>query len=174
MSKEIPRRRDNFAVSNLSTMELKTFYKIRFSDCDSFKHLHNSGYIDYMLNAREDHLMEFYGISMTDLYAKGSGWMVNKHEIVYLSPANYNEKVCIQSDLIKRGDDSLLVEMSMWDERQTRLKAVLWTKLIHINMQTGKRDKHPDWFMELSEGFENTSLQQFGSLNERLAMLAAR
>lgn len=171
MSKEFSQWRNNFAVSKINTMELKTFYKIRFADCDSFKHLHNTGYIDYMLNAREDHLKEFHSIDMTDLYAKGSGWMINKHDITYLSPALYNEQVCITSGLIKRTDDSLLVEMAMWNESQSQLKAILWTKFIHINMQTGKRGKHPDWFMELSNGLENTSLQQFNSLNERLAAL---
>ena len=171
MSKEFSQQRDTFALSKYKLMELKTFYKVRFTDCDSFKHLHNSGYIDYMLNAREDHLKEFHNINVTDLYAKGSGWMVNKHEIVYLSPANYNEQVCITSDLIKRGDDTLLVEMTMWNENQTQLKAILWTKFIHINLLTGKRDRHPDWFMEISEGLENTAMQQYNSLNERLSAL---
>lgn len=155
-------------------MEPKTFYKIRFTDCDSFKHLHNSGYIDYMLNAREDHLKDFHDISMTMLYSKGSGWMVNKHEIVYLAPALYNENVCIKSHLIKLADDTLLVEMSMWDEQEQQLKALLWTKFIHINMQTGKRDKHPDWFMALATPLEETALQEANSLNERLAVLVRR
>jgi len=155
-------------------MEPKTFYKIRFSDCDSFKHLHNSGYIDYMLNAREDHLKDFHDISMTALYEKGTGWMVNKHEIIYLSPALYNENVCIKSALLKLADDSLLVEMSMWNEQENQLKALLWTKFIHINMLTGKRDKHPDWFMELAAPLEDTTLQEANSLNEKLAMLVRR
>lgn len=152
-------------------MEIKSFYKIRFNDCDSFRHLNNSAYIDYMLNAREDHLAEFHNINMAEMYAKGSGWMVNKHEIIYLSPANYNEQVCVTSALIKRADDTLLVEMAMWNEAQTQLKAILWTKFIHINMQTGRRDKHPDWFMELSNGLEDTALQQYGSAGERLAAI---
>ena len=155
-------------------MEPKTFYKIRFSDCDSFKHLHNSGFIDYMLNAREDHLLDFHDISLASLYEKGCGWMVNKHEIVYLSPANYNENVCIKSSLIKLTDDTLLVEMSMWNEQETQLKALLWTKFIHINMATGKRDKHPDWFMQLAAPLESTTLQEVNSHNERLAMLVRR
>lgn len=152
-------------------MELKTFYKIRFNDCDSFKHLNNSGYIDYMLNAREDHLYEFHDISMTGLYEKGSGWMVNKHEIVYLSPAFYNEQVCIQSELIKLGEDSLFVEMIMWNEAQTQIKAILWTKFIHFSMKTGKRDAHPDWFLELASSFERKELQGI-SLNERISQLS--
>ncbi|WP_074407621.1 MULTISPECIES: thioesterase family protein [Aquimarina] len=30
---------------------------IRFPDCDPFNHLNNSRYIDYFINAREDHLV---------------------------------------------------------------------------------------------------------------------
>ncbi|AWH85737.1 acyl-CoA thioesterase [Flavobacterium album] len=152
-------------------MELKTFYKIRFSDCDPFNHLNNSGYIDYMLNAREDHLKEFHDIDMTALYKKGSGWMVSRHEIVYLSPALYNEMVCIESALIKLSDDTLLVEMAMWDENQQQLRALLWTKFIHINLQTGMRDKHPNWFLEMARQFEDTELQQYATINDRLASL---
>ncbi|MEL1245843.1 acyl-CoA thioesterase [Flavobacterium sp. DGU11] len=152
-------------------MELKTFYKIRFSDCDPFKHLNNSGYIDYMLNAREDHLKEFHDIDMTELYKKGSGWMVSKHEIVYLSPALYSEMVCIESALIKLSDDTLLVEMVMWDVQRQQLKAVLWTKFIHINLQTGKRDRHPEWFLEIARQFENTALQQYTTMADRLSSL---
>lgn len=151
-------------------MEPKSFYKIRFSDCDSFKHLHNSGYIDYMLNAREDHLKEFYSINMDELYKRGSSWMVNRHEIIYLNPAAYNAYVCITSNLIMLTADSLLVEMAMWNAEEKTLKALLWTKFIHINMQTGKRDKHPSWFMEIASALVNTS---FGYTNqtERLTAL---
>jgi len=155
-------------------MEAKTFYKIRFSDCDSFKHLHNSGYIDYMLNAREDHLNDFYDISMTSIYEKGSAWMVNRHEIVYLSPALYNEKVCVKSSLIKLSEDTLLVEISMWNENEDKLKALLWTKFIHIDLQKGKRSNHPDWFMELAKPLEEIVLQKANSHSERLAILLNR
>lgn len=155
-------------------MDIKTHYKIRFNDCDAFRHLNNSAYIDYMLNAREDHLLHYHGISMTGLYEKGSGWMVNKHEIMYLAPANYAEQVCIHSALIKLSDDTLLVEMGMWDEGQKQLKALLWTKFIHINMTNGRRDSHPQWFLELAAPLEDKALQQAGSFSDRLATLVRR
>lgn len=151
-------------------MEQKTFYKVRFNDCDSFRHLNNSEFINYMLNAREDHLYEFHDISLTELYKKGAAWMVNKHEIVYLNPAQYSEQVCIQSDLIKLSDDALLVEMIMWDENQKHIKAILHTKFIHFDLKTGKREKHPQWFMELAAPIENRELQGY-SINERISQL---
>ena len=67
----------------------KTQYTVRFNDCDPFNHLNNSSYLDYMLNAREDHLKEFYNLNLKDFYAKGIGWVVVAHEIIYIRPASY-------------------------------------------------------------------------------------
>jgi len=152
-------------------MELKSFYKIRFNDCDSFKHLHNSNYIDMMLNAREDHLKTFHQLEMPDLYQKGLSWMVSSHEIIYLRPAFYYETVCIHSALVKASDDSLLVEMLMKDEKETHVKALLWTKFIHVNAQTNKRAKHPDWFLELAQSIEDKSFGSISTVKERLTTL---
>ena len=53
---------------------LQSFYTVRFSDCDPLRHLNNARYIDYMLNAREDHLKEHYQMDLADFYKKGTGW----------------------------------------------------------------------------------------------------
>ena len=43
-------------------------YKIRFNDCDMFGHLNNSRYLDYLINAREDHLKDYYSFDFTEYY----------------------------------------------------------------------------------------------------------
>jgi acyl-CoA thioesterase FadM len=47
-------------------MELtpKSFYTIRFGDCDLFGHLNNARYLDYFINAREEHLKERYQVQL--------------------------------------------------------------------------------------------------------------
>ena len=136
-------------------MEMQTSYTIRFNDCDPFGHLNNSKYIDYMLNAREDHLSQFYNITLGDFHKRGFGWVVTNHEIQYLRPAAYNEKVCIQSDLIEAGESHLLVEMKMWNEKKDKLKSVLWSQFVHINMKTQKPESHSKELMDLFSTFEN-------------------
>ncbi|MGV3459351.1 MAG: acyl-CoA thioesterase [Flavobacterium sp.] len=152
-------------------MELKTNYKVRFNDCDPFKHLNNAAYIDYMLNAREDHLKQFHGLSMRSLYEKGLVWMVSHHEIAYLRPAIYDEQVCVQSALIKAEESTLLVEMIMFDESCQQVKAVLWTTFTHVNLATSKRDKHPQWFQDIANGLQTVELQQYKSVKQRVAGL---
>ncbi len=126
---------------------MQTYYIVRFNDCDPFGHLNNSKYIDYLLNAREDHLSQFYNIELGDFHKQGFGWVVTNHEVQYIRPAAYNEKICIQSDLIEAGDSHLLVEMRMYDESANTLKAILWTKFTCINMKTAKKEIHPAHFM---------------------------
>src|SRR6478609_1468305 len=102
---------------------------IRFQDCDPFNHLNNSKYIDYFINAREDQVAEHYNL---DIFAmaktKGIAWVVASNQIAYISPAFTMETVVIQSHLFAFSEKSLSVEMSMWDEKQTKLKSLFWVK----------------------------------------------
>jgi acyl-CoA thioester hydrolase len=148
-------------------MELKTFYTIRFNDCDPFNHLNNSRYLDYMLNAREDHLKEFYGMSLADFYQQNFGWVVGSHEIVYLSPAVYNERVSIQSASIEITPEYLLLEMTMTNQDLTQLKAVLWTKFIGVNIKTQRRENHPADFLEFVQSVVDHSINARQGLQER-------
>lgn len=129
---------------------MQTYYTVRFNDCDPFGHLNNSKYIDYLLNAREDHLSQFNNIELGNYHKRGFGWVVSSHEIQYLRPAAYNEKICIQSDLIEVGEAHLLVEMKMYDENGSTLKAILWSKFTCINMKTSRKEMHPSDFMTLA------------------------
>lgn len=153
----------------------QSFYIIRFSDCDPFGHLNNSGYINYMLNAREDHLRDDYRFNLEAVYSQGRGWVVSSHQIQYLRPAKYNEKVCIQSSLIEASESHLLVEIAMWDEMAQTCKAILWTKFTHINLKTGRKENHNEEFAQFAayilnneikttDGFENRVVSILGIL----------
>lgn len=136
----------------------RSFYKVRFSDCDPFGHLNNARYIDYFLNAREDHLKSGYGIDLKSFYTSGLSWLVSSHEIRYRKPAVYNEIVSISSSLLKVYPDSLLVEMLMMDAAESHLKAILWTTFIPVNVKTGKKQDHPGSFMEFAYSIENQAV----------------
>jgi YbgC/YbaW family acyl-CoA thioester hydrolase len=154
-------------------MELtpKSFYNIRFGDCDLFGHLNNARYLDYFINAREDHLKDTYDVHLSDYYKTGTGWVVGNHEIYYLRPAHYGERACIQTTLLKAADDHLLVEMLMMDEQQLHIKAMLWTRFVPVNVKTGKRENHPEQFMSFARSIENTQATNVSNGKERLQEL---
>jgi Predicted thioesterase len=152
-------------------MQLKTFYTIRFSDCDPMGHLNNARYIDYMLNAREDHLKQYYNMTLPELLKQGLVWVVRKHEIQYLKPALYNEVVCIESKLIETSESNLVVEIVMYDEQQQHLKAILWCTFTCVDIKTGRRKEHTPDFMQFAKSVQAADVNLHGGITERIKML---
>jgi YbgC/YbaW family acyl-CoA thioester hydrolase len=145
----------------------RSYYTIRFSDCDPFGHLNNARYIDYLLNAREDHLREHYDMDLKELHAKGMSWVVGSHEILYRRPAVYNEKVCISSSVINVTMESILVEMAMTDESGGQLKSICWTHFIPVNSKTGRRENHSSEFLAFAEAIQDAAVDPRQGLRTR-------
>ena len=144
---------------------------IRFPDCDPFNHLNNARYIDYFINAREDHIMAHLNFNIYHFAAQnGLGWVVGKNQIVYLKPAFLMETVFIDSTILRLGERDLLVEMKMWNEKKEKLKSVLWSNFVHINMKTQKPETHSQELMNIFKPLENP-LQREVSFDERIEEL---
>ena len=126
---------------------LQSFYSVRFSDCDPLNHLNNARYVDYFMNAREDHLKTHYDMDLAAFYRKGIAWVITQHEIAYLRPANLNELVCIQTALIDAGPEHLVVEYVMFDEKIKQVKSVMHSRMAPVSLQTGKKEPHDEEFL---------------------------
>lgn len=146
-------------------------YLIRFSDCDPFNHLNNARYIDYFINAREDHLLSNMKFNIYQYAAEhGVSWVVTKNQVVYLKPAFLMEKVLIDSTILRLGEKDLLVEMKMWNEKKDKLKSVLWTTFAHVNIKTQRSHTHSQQLMQMFQPLENplASNQTFDERVEQL------
>lgn len=150
---------------------LKSTYRVRFPDCDPMGHLNNSRYIDYFLNAREDHLREGYALQISDFLEKGVFWVVTGHEIQYKRPAVYNEMISIHSALIGMDAHTLRVEMQMWNEAESELKAVMWSHFTLIDGKTGRKSTHPEEFLEFAKSILNEGVSPHQGLVSRVAEL---
>ena len=64
----------------------------------------------------------------------------------------------------------VFVEMKMWNERRDKIKSVLWSTFVHINMRTQKPENHSKELMELFKPFENP-LPSTSSFDERVEQL---
>lgn len=129
---------------------LESKMKIRFHDCDPFNHLNNSRYLDYIMTARGDQLIDNYGFDIYKLgRLKGIGWVTAQTQISYLSPALLMEEVVIETKLIVAKEKSLQFEACMWNHDKTVLKAVLWSKLVHFNLVTNASQPHSEEHMQL-------------------------
>lgn len=124
--------------------EVSTTVKIRFSDCDPIGHLNNVKYLEYMLNAREDHVEEFYGFTYEEYLKKtGCVWIAIQNEIAYLKEVKANTKVIISSKTIEMSDRVSKVEILMKSEDEKTINAVLWITVIYFNMRTRQSEVLP-------------------------------
>jgi thioesterase III len=129
---------------------LSSTSRIRFQDCDPYNHLNNAKYIDYMINAREDQILEHYDL---DIFARarnvGKAWVVASNQIAYLSPAFTMETVIVESQVINYNAKGIQVEIRMWNEERTDLKSFMWVNFVHYDLVNKAVIPHDDFLMEL-------------------------
>lgn len=124
--------------------------KIRFQDCDPFNHLNNGSYTNYFMNHREDELIKKYNIDVYKMASKlGKSWVSSSNQIAYIKPAFLMETVLIESQLIKHSNSELLVEMCMYNEDKSHLKAIIWSGFVHFNLLSQKREVHSKELLNL-------------------------
>jgi YbgC/YbaW family acyl-CoA thioester hydrolase len=134
--------------TRLKTLESKT--RVQYQDCDPFNHLNNSRYIDYIMGARTQQILDEYGFNTSELaYKQGIGWVAAQTQISYFAPASWMEVITIESRLIGFSESSLLVEAFVWNEHKTKLKSVMWAKLVHFNIKTQRSNRHSEELMKL-------------------------
>ena len=125
--------------------ELSNLVRVRFSDCDPIGHLNNVKYLEYMLNAREDHVESGYGFTYEEYTRKtGCTWITIQNEIAYLREVRYNAKVIISSKTIEVGDRLSKVEILMKSEDGKIIHSVLWLSIIYFDMKTRTSAVHPE------------------------------
>lgn len=151
--------------------EVESQTLVRFPDCDPFNHLNNSKYIDYIINAREDQLLKYYDIDIHKMVKEtGLTWVVAQNNISYLVPAEVMETVTIQTRLISYNERTLLFEALMWDKDKRIIKAVMWSKQAHYNLQTKRSHKHSNEFMNFFQSI-HYPLPEDGLFEERVKYL---
>ena len=128
----------------------ETTHHIYFQDCDMLGHLNNARYLDYFLNAREDHTTTHYALNMGELAREqNAAWVITKHHLSYLKPARQGAQVRICSQLIHFDNSNLVLEMQMRSADGLRLLALLWSEMAYVSMPAGTRTDHANVMMDL-------------------------
>jgi len=117
--------------------------RIDFQDCDPFGHLNNTKYLNYMMNARTEHLRDFYGFDVYEHTEKtGNAWLVTKSRIAYYLPVTFNKKVLLETQLIYADQRRAMPQCIMYSEDKSLMHAILWVEFIYVDTRTGKPKKH--------------------------------
>ncbi len=145
--------------------------KIRFQDCDPFNHLNNGSYINYFMNHREDMLIKHYDIDIYKMAKTvGKSWVSSSNQIAYLKPAFLMETVTIESQLVHYTNSELHVEMRMYNEDKSELKAIIWCGFVHFNLLKQNREQHSPELMAFFKKVNNP-IEGILSFEQRLADL---
>jgi len=151
-----------------ASREPQTEHVIRFPDCDPLGHLNNARYLDYFLNAREDHLREYYDMDIYKYsHERGEGWVVSRSLNAYLVPALLMERVQIRTRVIEPEERRVTVEALMLDQGGERLKALSRLEFSYVNLKSGRLSKHPSDIMEMIQAL-NTLPGPMGDFESRL------
>ncbi len=145
---------------------------IRFQDCDPFNHLNNARYIDYFMNAREDHLEKYLNFRIYEEAAKtGRSWVVTQNQIAYFRPANLMEKVVIDSTLVQLGKKHIVVELNMWNADKSQRKSILWVRFTHYDLSLQKSAEHSETLNRQFSPYVNNEITA-SNFEDRLKELA--
>ena len=128
----------------------ETLHRIHFQDCDPLGHLNNARYLDYFLNAREEHVLTHYAAELTPIAeAQQAAWVITKHHLSYLKPARPGQRVRILSQLIHYENSNLVVEMQMRDESGTPIAGLA----VVGNGLRARARRHPARPQRRADGF---------------------
>jgi len=86
----------------LSRMTYECALEARSYECDSYGHVNNAVYLNYLEYARHD-FMRQAGIRYEDLRARGYGLVVTRIQIDYKSPVRWGEGLRVLTEPLAKG-----------------------------------------------------------------------
>jgi acyl-CoA thioester hydrolase len=100
--------------------------QVRTYECDSYNHVNNANYLNYLEFARYEFLKDI-GFDYPRLIKSGYGVYVARIEIDYKKPAMVDEKLIIKTWPIKKGAVSGVLAQEIWRDQDLMAAAkVTW------------------------------------------------
>jgi len=73
--------------------------KVRPDDIDMNNHVHNAKYLDYVLTARYEQMINNYNMSMQEFIEKGFNWVVSAVHIDWKRAVNLNDIAVVKTQM---------------------------------------------------------------------------
>lgn len=150
----------------------ETAHRIRFQDCDPFGHLHNTRYLDYFINAREEHLRHCYGLDIFAERYKRRNWVVRSSMVSHYAPAFVNDMVRIRTSMLHQTRSSIQIEGVMLAPDGERILAVSRVEFRYFDVTTGRPVRHEEDLMDLFRRVSRETPYDFGDTPVSLAPAA--
>lgn len=126
--------------------------RVRYGETDQMGYCYYGNYAQYFEVGRVE-AMRSLGISYKELESIGIMLPVSDFSVKYLSPALYDDKLSIQTEIASISGSKLLFHYEIYNEIGTLLSKAS-TTLIFVNKETMRPTRPPALFTELLKAFE--------------------
>ena len=121
---------------------------IRPDDIDMNNHVHNTKYLDYVLAARYDQMINNYKMSMDEFHKLDYNWVVSTTHIDYKRALKLNDKIIVKTQIVSvNGAQS---KVAFWIVKKDNNKIAAEGYLIYtmISLKSGRPIRIPDDIIE--------------------------
>jgi acyl-CoA thioester hydrolase len=121
--------------------------RVRSYELDSFGHVNNSVYLNYLEEARSEYLRTV-GLSFNDFVPHGVHLVIVESHVKYITPSRYGDEIRIAGRFRDVTPVSLTIDYRLTDPTTGRVIATAWTRGAFVNAQTGRPTRAPAPFRE--------------------------
>ena len=116
----------NYRYNKIETMISKCSLTVRTYECDSYGHVNNANYLNYLEYARHQFLKDS-GFDYLAMMKAGYGVYVVRIEIDYKKPAFAEDELLLKSRPVKKGAVSGIIAQEIWRGEDLLVEAkVTW------------------------------------------------
>ena len=119
--------------------------RVRSYELDSFGHVNNAVYLNYLEEARSEFLKQV-GLSFDDFARLGVHLVIIEVQVKYLSPAHYGDEIEIVGQFTDVRGASLTITYTLTEVRSGRRVATAETRGAFVNPSSGRPFRAPDAF----------------------------
>jgi YbgC/YbaW family acyl-CoA thioester hydrolase len=123
--------------------------RVRMRDCDVHGHLHNTRYVDYLLDARDDQLRAYYDFDMVEVARRtGIAWYVVMTQARFYEPARIGALLRAVTRLISYDQHRFVLEGRLYGQSD-RLSALIWFTFRAVDVTSAQPTEHSHELMAL-------------------------
>jgi YbgC/YbaW family acyl-CoA thioester hydrolase len=126
--------------------------RIRTYELDSFGHVNNAAYLNYLEEARSEFLKQM-GLSFHDFARYGVQLVIIEAHVYYKSPARYGDEIEVSATFRDVRPVSAFIDYTLTEIASGRLIATATTKGAFVDASTGRPVRAPEAFRHAFETF---------------------
>lgn len=121
--------------------------RVRSYELDSFGHVNNATYLNYLEEARSEYLKAL-GLSFNDIVPHGVHLVIVESHVRYIRPARYGDEIVVRGRFRDVTAVSLYIDYELVERASGQVIATAWTRGAFVRADTGRPTRAPKVFQD--------------------------